>query len=30
MKYYNVSYYVGDNIWSANIAFAENEKEFQL
>lgn len=25
MKYYNVSYYCGNDIWSANIAHAESE-----
>lgn len=26
MEYYNVSYYVGDDIWSSNITLAASEK----
>lgn len=26
MEYYNVSYYVGNDIWSSNIALAASEK----
>lgn len=26
MEYYNVSYYIGDDIWSSNITLAASEK----
>ena len=26
MEYYNVSYYVGDDIWSSNIALGKSEE----